>query len=88
MDDYASILAYADLQRRLADDSIVAEWYAGYRRGLQRAHHGDAISTKTEHALFVSLADSFDKHRAALGAGYRAGFAGEPCVYPVGTSRG
>lgn len=63
----------ADTLRRVEPDPIRAEWFAGYMRGLRRAHHGERFGSATEHDLWLSAADSADPSRAALGRGYRAG---------------
>ncbi len=76
MSQFASLLRRADTLRRLAD-SPESDWWAGYMRGLRRAHHGDNFGTQTERDLFLSAADSPDPMRAALGCGYRAGLTGE-----------
>jgi hypothetical protein len=71
--DFASLMRRADTLRRVEPDPIRAEWYAGYMRGLRRAHHGERFGTKAEHDLWLAAADSDDPSRAALGRGYRAG---------------
>lgn len=73
MSAFATLLRRADTLRRVEPDPLRAEWYAGYIRGLRRAHHGERFGTLTEHELWLSAADSTDTLRAALGRGYRAG---------------
>lgn len=73
MSNYANLLRRADTLRRHETDEYRREWWAGYKRGLRRAHHGDSFGTQAEHELFLSSADSPDLMRAALGRGYRAG---------------
>jgi hypothetical protein len=63
----------ADTLRRVEPDPIRAEWWAGYMRGLRRAHHGERFGSEAEHDLWLSAAESMDPMRAALGRGYRAG---------------
>jgi hypothetical protein len=58
---------------RTATVSARIEWWAGYIRGLRRAHHGERFRSDAEQALWLSAADSPDALRAALGRGYRAG---------------
>lgn len=78
MSKFASLMRRADTLRRVEPDPIRAEWWAGYMRGLRRAHHGGAFGTAAEHDLWLSSADSPDESRAALGRGYRAGLTLEP----------
>ena len=84
MSQFASLLRRADTLRRLEsaqpgyDAVLRAEWWAGYMRGLRRAHHGERFGTEAEHALWMAAADSDDPQRAALGRGYRAGLTLEP----------
>lgn len=73
MSNFASLLRRADTLRRIETDPLLAEWWAGYQRGLRRAHHGDRFGTPAQHDLWLSAADSTDPMRAALGRGYRAG---------------
>lgn len=68
----------ADQGKRAELDSVRAEWWSGYKRGLRRAHHGEQFGSAAEHALFMSAADSDDPNRAALGRGYRAGLTLQP----------
>jgi len=63
----------ADTLRRVEPDPVRAEWWAGYMRGLRRAHHGERFGTEAEHDLWFSAAESTDPTRAAFGRGYRAG---------------
>lgn len=78
MSAFASLLRRADTLRRVEPDPIRAEWWAGYMRGLRRAHHGERFGSEAEHALWLSAAESTDPQRAALGRGYRAGLTLEP----------
>lgn len=73
MSNYSSLLRRADTMRRHDDDPARAEWWAGYKRGLRRAHHGERFGSEAEHGLWLAAADSTDSQRAALGRGYRAG---------------
>lgn len=73
MSGFASLLRRADTLRRVEPDPIRAEWWAGYKRGLRRAHHGELFGTEAEHQLWSSASESSDPMRAALGRGYRAG---------------
>ena len=75
MSTFASLMRRADTMRRIENhhDYIRESWWAGYMRGLRRAHHGERFGTGAEHALWLSAADSTDPQRAALGRGYRAG---------------
>jgi hypothetical protein len=73
MSAFASLMRRADTLRRVDPDPVRAEWWAGYMRGLRRAHHGERFGTEAEHDLWFSAAESTDPTRAALGRGYRAG---------------
>lgn len=73
MSAFASLVRRADTLRRAEPDPIRAEWYAGYMRGLRRAHHGERFGSETEHNLWMSASTSDDPMRAALGRGYHAG---------------
>ena len=78
MTNFASLMRRADALRRLDQNPIKSEWWAGYIRGLRRAHHGENFGTEAEHALWVSAVDSTDPSRAALGRGYGSGLTLEP----------
>lgn len=78
MSKFASLLRRADTLRRVEPDPIRAEWWAGYMRGLRRAHHGELFGTEAQHNLWLSASTSNDPMRAALGRGYRAGLTLEP----------
>ena len=73
MSNFASLMRRADTLRRIEPDPIRAEWYAGYMRGLRRAHHGESFGTETEHQMWLAQAESHYELRAALGRGYHAG---------------
>lgn len=73
MSNFASLMRRADTLRRVESDPIRAEWWAGYMRGLRRAHHGERFGSEAEHDLWFSAAKSNNLMRAALGRGYRAG---------------
>ncbi len=78
MTNFQSLMRRADTLRRIETDPIKTEWWAGYMRGLRRAHHGESFGTQAEHELWLSAIDSSDESRAALGRGYRAGLTMEP----------
>lgn len=73
--DHQSDVARADALRR-ATDGVESEYWAGFLRGLRRAHHGATFGTEAEHALWESLAGSSDETRDARGRGYGDGLAG------------
>lgn len=52
-----------------------ADYWAGYHRGLRRAHHGEAYGTAEEHELWLSLASEEDPSRRERGIGYQEGLA-------------
>ena len=78
MSNFASLMRRADTLGRAETDPVRAEWWAGYKRGLRRSHHGEAFGTEAEHELWLSAAESTDPQRAALGRGYLAGLTLEP----------
>ena len=78
MSNFASLMRRADTLRRVESDPIRAEWWAGYMRGLRRAHHGEDFGSVAEHELWLSATESADPQRAALGRGYRAGLTLSP----------
>ena len=73
MTAFASLMRRADTLRRLESNPMHSEWWAGYIRGMRRAHHGEQFGTAAEHELFSAAVESDDPSRRALGAGYRAG---------------
>ena len=76
MSNFASLMRRADTLRRLCNDPqnpLESDWWAGYMRGLRRAHHGERFGTQAEHDLWLSAIESTAPQRAALGRGYRAG---------------
>ena len=73
MSTFANLMRRADTLRRIDDDPLHSPWFAGYMRGLRRAHHGERFGTQAEHDLWMSAEHSPDPQRAALGRGYRAG---------------
>ena len=75
MEDFISLMQRAEALRRLENDPIRGEWWAGYLRGLRRAHHGERFGTAEEHDLWMAAAESTDEQRAARGRGYRAGLS-------------
>ena len=75
---FVSLLRRADALRRFEPDPMGSEWWAGYKRGLRRAHHGERFGSEAEHELWLAAADSDDQMRAALGRGYRARLTLEP----------
>ena len=78
MSNFVSLLRRADTLRRYEDDPVKSDWWAGYMRGLRRAHHGENFGTQAEHEMWLSASESDDTQRAALGRGYRAGLTLEP----------
>lgn len=78
MSAFANLMRRADTLRRVESDPLCTEWWAGYMRGLRRAHHGEQFGTQGEHELWLSAVESDDPMRAALGRGYRSGLTLEP----------
>jgi hypothetical protein len=77
MGKFESLMSRAETLRRIETNPLRSEWWAGYIRGLRRAHHGDQFGTVAEHELWMTAADSIDEQRAARGRGYRAGLTFE-----------
>jgi hypothetical protein len=51
-----------------------SEYWAGYQRGLRRAHHGSIFGTAEEHQLWFSIPNEEpDLNRRQRGQGYRDG---------------
>lgn len=78
MSTFQSLMRRADTLKRLEHDYLRSYWWAGYIRGLRRAHHGERYGTNAEHDLYHSAAESLDPARASLGRGYRAGLTLTP----------
>lgn len=70
--DEKTFKRYMQAVKGLPDDYAV-----GYQKGLRRHYHGEAFGTESEHQQWLNLGLDGD-HRVDQGAGYRAGFAGEP----------
>lgn len=84
---FVSLMRRAEALRRLTSDHLEGEWWAGYMRGLRRAHHGAAFGTDAEHRQWLAAAQTADTHRAARGRGYAAGLQmllAEPPDYEAG----
>lgn len=47
-----------------------ADYWTGYRRGLQRAFHGEQFGTDAEHQYWLALADRDDEQSEDRGVGY------------------
>jgi hypothetical protein len=71
---FKSEMRRAETMRGLADP-MMAEYWAGYIRGLRRAYHGDKFGTAEEHATWLSAANSRDESRKQRGRGYRDGLS-------------
>jgi len=73
---FKSEMRRAEAMRRIADDPMMPEYWAGYIRGLRRSYHGDKFGTAAEHKLWRSLAcEKRDESRKQRGRGYRDGLA-------------
>ena len=65
----------AEAMRTLAKTPEELMYWAGFLRGLLRAHHGERFGTFEEHEAWLSQEDSPDPLQAACGRGYRKGLA-------------
>ena len=45
MSNFSSLMRRADTIRRFETDPLIETWWAGYMRGLRRAHHGETFGT-------------------------------------------
>lgn len=72
---FRSEMRRAETMRKTNDDPIMAEYWAGYIRGLRRAYHGDKFGTDAEHRLWTAAANSREESRKQRGRGYRDGLA-------------
>lgn len=82
MSNFTTLMRRADTLRRLEPDPLKSDWWAGYMRGLRRAHHGECFGTESEHQLWLNAITSTDPNRAALGHGYAAGLSLTACQPP------
>jgi hypothetical protein len=71
---FKSEMRRAETMRGLADP-MMAEYWAGYIRGLRRAYHGEKFGTDEEHEKWLSAANSRDESRKQRGRGYKYGLA-------------
>jgi len=71
---FKSEMRRAEAMRRQADP-MMAEYWAGYIRGLRRAYHGENFGTAEEHASWLAAANSRDESRKQRGRGYADGMA-------------
>jgi len=71
---FKSEMRRAETMRRMADP-MMSEYWAGYIRGLRRAHHGDNFGEPGEHEKWLLAANSRDESRKQRGRGYRDGLA-------------
>ena len=54
----------------------LADYWTGYRNGLQRRFHGDAFGTQQEHELMMSVTADGDGGQDEQCRGYRDGYLG------------
>jgi len=71
---FKSEMRRAETMRGLSDP-MMAEYWAGYIRGLRRAYHGEKFGTNDEHTKWLSAANSRDESRKQRGRGYKDGLA-------------
>jgi hypothetical protein len=71
---FKSEMRRAETMRGLADP-MMAEYWAGYIRGLRRAYHGEKFGEPGEHEKWLSAANSRDESRKQRGRGYKDGLA-------------
>lgn len=69
---FTSEIRRAETMRGLSD-LMMAEYWAGYIRGLRRMYHGEKFGTNDEHEQWLSAANSRDESRKQLGRGYKDG---------------
>ena len=66
-------MARAKTMQEIGDNQ---DYWAGYQRGLRRAHHGESFGTDDEHQQWLALLNEDDPQRQARGCGYRDGLIG------------
>jgi hypothetical protein len=71
---FKSEMRRAETMRRMAEP-MMAEYWAGYIRGLRRAYHGDNFGEPGEHEKWLAAANRRDESRKQRGRGYRDGLA-------------
>lgn len=57
-------------------DLSLSDYFSGYKRGLQRAYHGEKFGTIEEHENWLGLYD-LGQTRRLIGLGYRHGLKGQ-----------
>lgn len=82
MKNFESLMSRAKTLSRCSGDAspFDSDWWAGYMRGLRRAHHGEAFGTPGEHALWLKSGN--DPQSVSRSSGYRAGLAEEVASPP------
>lgn len=80
-DEFERALASADAMALAGREPA---YWCGFKRGLQRAHHGRRFSSNTDHYAWLDFTRDGDPFVAQLGRGYRAGMqavvSGQPLV--------
>ena len=71
---FKSEMRRAEAMRRQAEP-MMAEYWAGYIRGLRRAYHGENFGTAEEHARWLSCINDRDEQHKQRGRGYADGLA-------------
>jgi hypothetical protein len=71
---FKSEMRRAEAMRRQAEP-LMAEYWAGYIRGLCRTYHGESFGTAEEHASWLAAANSRDESRKQRERGYADGLA-------------
>ncbi|MDX9834484.1 MAG: hypothetical protein RBT36_04630 [Desulfobulbus sp.] len=67
----------AEARQKLATTPEEASFMEGYAQGLQRARHGEAFASETEHQANLAAArNEADGGRRLWGQGYTAGVNG------------
>ena len=57
-------------------DPEMTDYFSGYKRGLQRAYHGERSGNEDEHKKWLGLYD-MSQGRRLIGLGYRHGLKGQ-----------
>lgn len=71
---FKSEVRRAETMRRLAEP-MMAEYWAGYIRGLRRSYHGENFGEPGEHDSLVAAANSRTESRKQRGRGYKDGLS-------------
>ena len=76
---FKSEMRRAEAMRRMAEP-MLAEYWAGYVRGLRRAYHGENFGTEVEHKRWLLCVNDRDEQHKQRGRGYADGYECGSCA--------